>query len=91
MKRRTSASRSVRNGREVEGVQGEGERDLSAGDFKFLKRAFLRARRFADLALLAPVKDYPARHTSTMLAFEACAEAVRTAVEHAARCPTSSS
>ena len=47
--------------------------------------------RFADLVLLAPVKDYPARHTSTMLAFDACAEAVRTAVEHAARCPTSSS
>jgi NifU-like protein involved in Fe-S cluster formation len=37
--------------------------------------------RFADLALLEPVKDYPARHTSTLLAFEAAAEAVRTAVE----------
>ena len=37
--------------------------------------------RFADLALLAPVKDYPARHTSTLLAFEAAAEAVRNAVE----------
>ena len=36
--------------------------------------------RFADLALLAPVKDYPARHTSTMLAFDAAAEAVREAV-----------
>jgi NifU-like protein involved in Fe-S cluster formation len=36
--------------------------------------------RFADLALLAPVKDYPARHTSTLLAFEAAAEAVRNAV-----------
>ena len=35
--------------------------------------------RFADLALLAPVKDYPARHTSTLLAFEAAAEAVRIA------------
>ena len=35
--------------------------------------------RFADLALLEPVKDYPARHTSTMLAFEAVAEAVRNA------------
>ena len=35
--------------------------------------------RFADLALLAPVKDYPARHTSTMLAFEAVTEAVRRA------------
>ena len=37
--------------------------------------------RFAELALLAPVKDYPARHTSTLLAFEAAAEAVRHAVE----------
>jgi len=35
--------------------------------------------RFADLALLAPVKDYPARHASTMLAFEAVTEAVRQA------------
>ena len=39
------------------------------------------AGRFADLALLAPVKDYPARHTSTLLAFEATAEAVRNAIE----------
>jgi len=35
--------------------------------------------RFAELALLAPVKDYPARHASTMLAFEAVTEAVRRA------------
>ena len=39
--------------------------------------------RFADLALLAPVKDYPARHTSTLLAFEAVAEAVREAARGA--------
>lgn len=37
--------------------------------------------RFADLCMLAPVKDYPARHASTLLAFEAAAEAVRRAVE----------
>jgi len=37
--------------------------------------------RFADLSMLAPVKDYPARHASTLLAFEATAEAVRRAVE----------
>jgi len=36
--------------------------------------------RFSELSVLAPVKDYPARHTSTMLAFEAAAEAVRTAL-----------
>jgi NifU-like protein involved in Fe-S cluster formation len=35
--------------------------------------------RFAELAMLAPVKDYPARHASTLLAFEAAAEAARTA------------
>jgi NifU-like protein involved in Fe-S cluster formation len=36
--------------------------------------------RFADLAVLQPVKDYPARHASTLLAFEAALEAVRAAV-----------
>lgn len=36
--------------------------------------------RFKDLAMLEPVKDYPARHASTMLAFEATAEAVRRAL-----------
>lgn len=37
--------------------------------------------RFSDLAMLAPVKDYPARHGSTLLAFEAAVEAVRQAVD----------
>jgi NifU-like protein involved in Fe-S cluster formation len=37
--------------------------------------------RFADLAVLAQVKDYPARHASTLLAFEAAAEAAREAAE----------
>ena len=35
--------------------------------------------RFADLAVLQVVKDYPARHASTLLAFEAALEAVRMA------------
>ena len=35
--------------------------------------------RFADLSMLAPVKDYPARHASALLAFEAAVEAVRQA------------
>ncbi len=35
--------------------------------------------RFSDLSMLAPVKDYPARHASTLLAFEAAVEAVRKA------------
>src|ERR1700754_2906061 len=38
-----------------------------------------REGRFSDLAMLAPVKDYPARHASTLLALEAVTEAVRTA------------
>jgi NifU-like protein involved in Fe-S cluster formation len=37
--------------------------------------------RFSDLAVLQPVKDYPARHASSMLAFEAAAEAVRKAID----------
>jgi NifU-like protein involved in Fe-S cluster formation len=36
--------------------------------------------RFAELAMLAPVKDYPPRHASTLLAFEATAEACRLAM-----------
>ncbi len=42
--------------------------------------------RFSDLAVLQPVKDYPARHASSQLAFEAAAEAVRKAMAaHAER------
>lgn len=32
--------------------------------------------RFADLSILSGVKDYPARHASTLLAIEAVAEAI---------------
>jgi NifU-like protein involved in Fe-S cluster formation len=48
-------------------------------------RAMLKANgpapggRFSELAVLEAVKDYPARHASTMLAFEAAVEAVRQA------------
>jgi NifU-like protein involved in Fe-S cluster formation len=44
--------------------------------------------RFADLAMLAPVKDYPPRHASTMLAFEATAEACRKALAAQTAGPT---
>ena len=37
--------------------------------------------RFSDLAMLEPVKDYPPRHASAMLAFEAAAEACRKALD----------
>jgi NifU-like protein involved in Fe-S cluster formation len=36
--------------------------------------------RFADLAVLEQVRDFPARHASTLLAFEAAAEAGRAAM-----------
>ena len=39
--------------------------------------------RFEKLALLRGVKDYPARHISTMLAFEAAREAFMQALENA--------
>jgi NifU-like protein involved in Fe-S cluster formation len=39
--------------------------------------------RFADLAMLEPVKDYAPRHASTMLAFEAASEAARRAQDAA--------
>ena len=41
--------------------------------------------RFSDLSMLAPVKDYPARHASTLLAFEAAAAAGRQAMERTSR------
>jgi len=39
--------------------------------------------RFADLAVLEPVKDYPARHASTLLAFEAVLAAALEALSKA--------
>lgn len=36
--------------------------------------------RFADVAVLEVVRDYPARHASTLLAFEAAADAVNEAL-----------
>ena len=39
--------------------------------------------RFAQLALLQGVADYPARHTSTMLAFDAAVDAVAVAMRAA--------
>jgi NifU-like protein involved in Fe-S cluster formation len=41
--------------------------------------------RFAELAVLEVVKDYPARHASTLLAFEATVEAVRKATTRTSR------
>jgi NifU-like protein involved in Fe-S cluster formation len=57
------------------------ELDLAVQQFRAMLKTGAPAPdgRFSDLAMLAPVKDYPARHASTLLAFEAVTEAVRTA------------
>jgi NifU-like protein involved in Fe-S cluster formation len=39
--------------------------------------------RFADLAVLAAVREYPARHASTLLAFDAALAAIEAAAEAA--------
>ena len=65
------------------GAIGASEADLELATEAF--RSMLKTGgpppqgRFSDLAMLAPVKDYPARHASTLLAFEAALEAVRQA------------
>ena len=41
--------------------------------------------RFSELSVLEVVKDYPARHASTLLAFEAAAEAARLASTRTSR------
>ena len=57
------------------------ELELATGQFKAMLKAGGSPPdgRFSDLSMLALVKDYPARHASTLLAFEAVTEAVRQA------------
>ena len=59
-----------------------GELELAREQFRAMLKTGAPAPdgRFSDLAMLAPVKDYPARHASTLLAFEAVTEAVRSVV-----------
>lgn len=70
------------------GVLGAGVLGASAEEIEAARdalRAMLKAGgpppegRFADLAVLASVRDYPQRHASTLLAFEAATEAAKTA------------
>jgi NifU-like protein involved in Fe-S cluster formation len=69
-----------------EHVMGASVEELEAGRDRL--RAMLKEGggppdgRFADLAVLEQVRDFPARHASTMLAFEAAAEAARAALAH---------
>ena len=64
-------------GREIVGTTADEFHRVAA-----VMRAMLRdggappKGRWADLALLAPVKDYPHRHASTLLVFDAVEEAM---------------
>lgn len=66
-------------------VVGASEGEIRAG--RDALRALLKGEpaeipeRFADLAILELVKDFPARHTSTLLAWEATLAAIHTAQE----------
>ena len=66
-----------------EHVIGASVEELAAG--RDALRAMLKAGaalpqgRFADLAVLEQVRDFPARHASTLLAFEAVTEAAEAA------------
>jgi len=59
---------------------GEIEMALSAFRAMLKEGAPAPTGRFSDLSMLEPVKDYPPRHASTLLAFEATAEACRRAM-----------
>lgn len=64
-----------------------GEIELARDQFRAMLKngAPAPTGRFSDLSMLAPVKDYPARHASALLAFEAAADAVRRAMERTSR------
>jgi len=58
------------------------EIELARDAFRAMLKSGAKAPdgRFSDLFMLEPVKDYPARHASAMLAFEATAEACAKAI-----------
>jgi NifU-like protein involved in Fe-S cluster formation len=68
-------------GAEVIGAEaGEIEMALSAFRAMLKEGGPPPTGRFSSLSMLEPVKDYPPRHASTLLAFEATAEACRRAM-----------
>ena len=63
--------------RNVIGSTPQELRDLRAAMYKMLKeRGAPPDGRWADLRYLEPVRDYKARHTSTLLTFDAVVDAV---------------
>ncbi len=64
-------------GREIIGSSAEELRDVGAAMRKMLKAGGPPPQgRWGDLAVLEPVRDYKARHASTLLVFDAVEEAI---------------
>ena len=79
-------------GREIIGSSAEELRQVGAAMRKMLKEGGPSPEgRWSDLAVLEPVRDYKARHASTLLVFDAVEEAIakieaiRTAAASASR------
>ncbi|MCB1505984.1 MAG: iron-sulfur cluster assembly scaffold protein [Hyphomicrobiaceae bacterium] len=65
-------------GREIVGTTREEIREVAETMRRMLKEnGRPPVGRWADLGVLEPVRDYKARHTSTMLVFEAIAKALQ--------------
>jgi NifU-like protein involved in Fe-S cluster formation len=65
-------------GREVIGTSAEELRAVGAAMRKMLKEGGPPPEgKWADLAMLEPVRDYKARHASTLLVFDAVEDAIR--------------
>jgi NifU-like protein involved in Fe-S cluster formation len=80
-------------GQAAAGVLGEGVMGASVGELEAGRDALRTLlaggeatppERFATLADLAAIRDYPARHASTLLAFEAATEAAHIAARDGA-------
>jgi NifU-like protein involved in Fe-S cluster formation len=64
-------------GREIVGTRASELREVGADMRKMLKEGGPPPKgRWADLAVLEPVRDYKARHASTLLVFEAVEDAI---------------
>jgi NifU-like protein involved in Fe-S cluster formation len=64
-------------GREIVGSRAEELRKVGAAMRKMLKEGGPPpSGRWGDLALLVPVRDYKARHPSTLLVFDAVEDAI---------------
>jgi NifU-like protein involved in Fe-S cluster formation len=65
-------------GREIVGSSADELRDVGAAMRKMLKQGGSPpSGKWADLAMLEPVRDYRARHASTLLVFDAVEDAIR--------------